>query len=140
MVTGFSHGDSRARYNLTEPIPLQVEQNDRGEISDIPSLPSGESWQQALDQYSWCSSVRKARHKFKERRHEAAKGKHRGHREQAASQSSSAKTFIYPQCSRVCASQIRLYSHQQACKNKPPTLPKSLSARTQPLLNSLPMI
>ena len=25
MVAGFSHGDSREKYNLTEPILLQVE-------------------------------------------------------------------------------------------------------------------
>ena len=55
-----------------------------------------------------------------------------GKKKRATSQSSSAQTFVCPECSRVCASRIRLYSHQRACTNWPPTFPKSSSARNQP--------
>ena len=87
----------------------------------------------ASGQDSWHSSVRKASHKFEAERHEATKERHRRQKEPAASQPSSAQTLICPQCSRVCASRIRFYSHQQACKNRPSTFPKSLSARSHPL-------
>ena len=49
-----------------------------------------------------------------ERYHEAAKERHRTQKERAASQSSSAQTYVCPNCSRVCASRIGLYSHQRA--------------------------
>ena len=76
-----------------------------------------QSWQhEASDRDSWCSSVRKASRKFKQR-HEAAKEKLRRQKERTASLSSSTQIFVYPECSRVCASRIGFYSHQVACKN-----------------------
>ena len=47
---------------------------------------------------------------------EAAKERQRRQKEQAASQ-----TFTCPKCSRVCASRIRLCSHQRACQNYQPS-------------------
>ena len=71
-----------------------------------------QSWQQeASDRDSWLSSVRKASCKFEAERHEAAKERHRRHKEQAASQLSSSQTFVCPKRSRVCTSRIRLLSH-----------------------------
>ena len=42
-----------------------------------------------------------------------------------ASKSSSAQVVLGPKCSRVCASRIGLYSHQQACKSWSSTSPIS---------------
>ena len=93
------------------------------------------SWQQeASDQDSWRSSVGKASHEFEAERHEAAKERHRRQKEQAASQSSSAQTFTCPKCSRVCASRIRVYIHQWACKNWLPTLPKILVCKESAIM------
>ena len=92
-----------------------------------------QSWQQeASDRDSWRSSVRKANHKFEAERHEATKEKRRRQKVCAASQSSSAQTFTCQKCSRVCASRIGLYSHQEVHKNKPSMFPKSLCVRNQP--------
>ena len=78
---------------------------------------SRQSWQQeASDGDSWCSSVRKASCKFEAERHEAAKEKRRRQKERAASLSFSSQTFVCPDCSRVCASRIGLYSHRRAYK------------------------
>ena len=74
---------------------------------------SHQSWQQeASDRDSWCLSVRKASCKFEAYRHEAAKEECWRQKEQAASQSSSAQTFVCPKCSRVCTSRAGLCSHQ----------------------------
>ena len=70
--------------------------------------------------------------KFKAERHEATKERRGRQREQAAFQLYSALTFPWPNCSRVCASKIRLYSHQRACKNWPSTFPKSSTGENQP--------
>ena len=79
---------------------------------------SHQSWQQdASDRDSWHSSVRKVGRKFEAERHKAAKEKHRRQKVRAASQSSSAQTFVCPDCRRVWASRIGLYSHQPACMN-----------------------
>ena len=79
---------------------------------------SHQSWQQeASDQDSWRSSVRKASCKFKTERHEGTKEKQRQQKEQAAFLPSSTQTFICPKCSRVYASRISFYSHKRACKN-----------------------
>ena len=90
---------------------------------------SRQSWQQeASDWDSWCSSARKASHKFKAERQEAAKERRRRQNERAASQSSSVQTFTCPKCSRACPSRIRLYSHRWVCKSRLSTFPKSSSA------------
>ena len=74
---------------------------------------SHQSWQQeASDQDSWRSSVRKASCEFEAERHKAAKEKCKRQKEQAASLLSSSQTFVCPKCSRGCASRISLYSHQ----------------------------
>ena len=52
--------------------------------------------------------------KFEAERLEAAKERRRRQKERAASLSSSSQTSVCPKCSRVCASRIRLYSHQPA--------------------------
>ena len=93
---------------------------------------SCQSWQQeASDRDSWCSSVRKASCKLEAERREAAKERCRRWKERAASQSSSAQTFVCPKCTRACASRIGLYTHQRACKNWPSTVTKSSSVRNQ---------
>ena len=95
---------------------------------------SHQSWQQeALDQDSWRSSVRKASRKFEAERHEATKKRRRRQKEYGASQSSSTQTFVCPKCSRLCASKSVLYSHQRACAridHRPSE--KSSSARNEP--------
>ena len=79
---------------------------------------SHQSWQQeASDQDSWRSSVRKASCEFEAERHKAAKEKCKRQKEQAASRPSSSQTFVCPKCVRGCASRIGLYSNQRACKN-----------------------
>ena len=45
---------------------------------------------------------------------------------------SSVRIFRCPKCSRVCATRIRLSSHQQAWKNEPSTFLKSSFVRNQP--------
>ena len=70
---------------------------------------SHQSWQQeASDQDSWHSSVRKASHKFEAKRHEAEKERHRRQKERTAFLSSQTQTFICPKCSRMCESRIGL--------------------------------
>ena len=57
-----------------------------------------------------------------------------GQKKRAASQSSLARTFACPKCSKVSASRIRLYSHQRVCKNqKSTTHPNSSSTRNRSL-------
>ena len=74
---------------------------------------SYQSWQQeASDRDRWCSSGRKASCMFKAERHEAAKERCRRQKERAAFLPSSAESFVCPKCSGVCASRIKLYSHQ----------------------------
>ena len=75
---------------------------------------------------SWCSSVRKARHKIEAERHEAAKERRRRQAEQGASKSSSAQTFVCLKCGRVSTSRIRLYSNQQAGSRGPSAFLKIL--------------
>ena len=73
---------------------------------------SHQSWQQkASDRDSWRSSARRTGRKFEEELHEVEKEKRRRQKEQAASQPSSAQTFVCPKYSRVCTSRIGLYSH-----------------------------
>ena len=72
--------------------------------------------QESSDRDSWRSSVRKASCKFEAERHKAAKEKRRRQRERAAFLPPSTQTFVCPECSRVCASRIGLYSHQRAYK------------------------
>ena len=88
---------------------------------------SHQSWQQqASDQDNWCSSMRKASHKFEAERKDAETGRYRRLKEKAASQSSATRTLTCPKCSRVCVSRIGLYSHQWAYKNWHLTLQKIL--------------
>ena len=78
---------------------------------------TGQSWlQETSNPDSWCSSVRKASCKFKLESHKAAKERCRRQKEQAASQSSSARANCL-KCCRFHASRIRLYSHKKACKS-----------------------
>ena len=72
--------------------------------------------QESSDRDSSRSSVRKASCKFEAERHKATKEKRRRQRERAAFLPPSTQTFVCPECSRVCASRIGLYSHQRAYK------------------------
>ena len=94
---------------------------------------SHQSWQQeASDRDSWRSSVRKASCKFEAERHEAAKEKRRRQKERAASKLSLTQTFVCPECSRVCASRIGLYSHHRRARTDHHPFQKSSSARNEP--------
>ena len=53
MSAGFSHGDSRAKCNLTEPIPLQVE-HVAVELVVEPFRPSGPSLRTMKTSALWC--------------------------------------------------------------------------------------
>ena len=68
-----------------------------------------------------CFSVRKASCEFQPERHKAAKEKRRKQKERAASLPPTSHTFVCPKCGNRCASRIRLYRHQRACKNWPST-------------------
>ena len=79
---------------------------------------SHQSWQQeASDQDSWCSSVRKASCEFEAERHKAAKENAGGRKSEQHPYHPHPKTFVCPKCGKGCASRIGLYSHQRACKN-----------------------
>ena len=84
---------------------------------------SQQSWQQkASDQDSWCSSAKKIGRKLEAERHEATKERRRRQKERAASESSSAQTVTCPECSRVCASKIKLTATNEHATNLPKIL------------------
>ena len=53
MVAGFSHGDSRAKYDLTEPIPVQVE-HVAVEFVVEPSRPADPGLRTVKTFAQWC--------------------------------------------------------------------------------------
>ena len=88
--------------------------------ADIPLS----SWQaEATDRLAWRSTIQKASREFEYQRSGAARDKRQRQKDRALSQNpvSPSAAFTCPQCRRVCASRIGLFSHQRACN--PPNLP-----------------